>query len=596
MRDTIQKTAILFLLIIFITPTTTGQESNILTEKWRNAIGANLIEKPKVFNIFIGDLNYNGRDEVSITTFGQGGKTYAKQRNRIFVFTGNGSTFWEYGFEYPINTVEIIDINNDRNLEHILSAGQKLERIQRGMIRIIGWNGEKLRGFDSTSNIRVLAINDINNDKYNEIAGGTDNKVLLIRPHGERIWDYPQKGNGVLENPVDNIDFKDVDGDSIPEIVAASDVIYYIHPDNVVLATYDMDPLVQPEKKGFKFIKVLDLSLSKNNEVLAVTNDNKFYSIKIDRIDVLKTNFKNYNRLILEKSWYYALDCDVLKIITFNADEDDQDEILVSCSDQILRLLDHNGVLKWDYIIDGQINDMTISDMDDDKIDDILIGSSAGTIYLIGKDGSFKWKYPTYEIIEKIGSGDLNRDGLNEIVIATKKPEVIAYHVNQTFTVKRRADMLYNLGRDEYISSNYNIAEDYLMKAKDLFTILDDVRGLTDTQDLLARIQTEKIEARRKEADVYYEKASESFISEEYDTSLNFAKKAKKMYQEFGDTENVLKTELLILRIEKVLEGSIPGDTIPASFNKTKVTLEDDSAYEAEIALPWIFPKALTDN
>jgi hypothetical protein len=559
---------VVFTALIFSTHFTAAQEADILNEIWEHELGPSLVEKPDILNLFVGDINNDFKAEVSVVTSGRASTGYTKEKNRVYVYRGNGSTYWEYGVGTTIMDVVLFDINNDQNIEHIVSGGERRENIQRGSLRIMGWNGESLRSFDLASSMDAITVGDLDNDRYHEIAIGSE-RIFLYHSYGEKIWIYPAKGEGVLNNTVGDIVFGNMDKDDYKDIVAGADVLYFLNRNGNLMAEYDLEPDVHYLKKGVKYVDVLDLSAGKYPEIIAVTLSNEVHALRIDELISTGKGEEQVNKITLDESWVKFFDCEINKIQAVNVDADEYLELLVGCSDHVLRALDNNGVLLWDYIVDGEVKDTAIADMDEDGVGDIVVGTSSGTVYLLDLKGNFKWKYVTPDGIIKIGVGDLDGDKLNDIVTVTDNSKIRAYVVNQTFTMRRRADMYYSLGRDNYISSNFDIAEDYLLKARELYSILGYLRGVEDAQTLLSRIGEKRIDNRRVEADMFYDKAQESFINGEYKNAQNFVQRAKTIYMEFGDTENVLKCELLELRIESILKGNVPTETIP-KLNKTE--------------------------
>ncbi|MFH1403529.1 MAG: VCBS repeat-containing protein [Candidatus Altiarchaeota archaeon] len=575
-KSNIIKTLAILTTIVFLSDTVISQEIEVLSKVWEHELGALLIEKPMILKLFVADINRDGRAEISAITTGRTTTGYTKDKNRVYVFRNNGSTYWELGVDDTILDVVLFDVDNDHNLEHVIAAGEEREKLQRGQVQVVGWNGEVLRTFKLSALIDSIAIGDINGDQYYEIGLGSQKRLMVYHRNGERLWMFPPKGEGLLNSTVGKIAFGDVDGDGNEEIIAGSDKLYYIRKNLQLEAVIDIDPDTPLLKKTVKYLDVLDMSQNKLPEVVAVNSNNKLYSIGVFEVRKLGSGENAIIDLILEKSWTKSFDCDITKIIPLNMDNDVFSELLVSCSDHILRMVDNNGVVKWQYIVDGDIRDTVISDMDEDNIQDILVGSSVGTVYLLDLAGNFKWKYSTGKGIEKMGTGDLNYDNIPDLVILSEEPAITAYVVNQSFTLKRRADMYYKLGRENYISSNWDSAEEYMLKAKALYSELEYVRGIEDSQEILSMIGDRRIDRRRAEANIYYEKAQESFISGDYEQAKIFVQRSKEMYTEFGDTENILKCELMEIRLEKLMKGDVEPGELP-KMNKTDTPPEDDN-------------------
>ncbi len=118
------------------------------------------------------------------------------------------------------------DVNNDLNLETVISSGIEQEKISRGVIRVINKDGELLHQYSRTAIAGVMSIQDANDDKYYELLTGSDQKLMLLYVDGDKIWEYPE--SGTLNATVHSVGFIDVDHDKEMEFMYASDRLYFL--------------------------------------------------------------------------------------------------------------------------------------------------------------------------------------------------------------------------------------------------------------------------------------------------------------------------------------------------------------------------------
>ncbi|MFC2163024.1 FG-GAP repeat domain-containing protein [Candidatus Altiarchaeota archaeon] len=573
------KRAFQLTAIITLASMVCAQDIGILREAWSHEIGFSLKDKPDIFDLYIADINGDSQPEISVITTGRTTGGASAQRNRIYVYRGDGTPYWEYGIDHQIKAVIHYDIDNDGNIEHIVSSSEKREKIQRGSLKIIAWNGEHLRSLQTTASMESLAIGDVDSDRYYEIAYGSE-RAFLYRRSGEFVWMYPAKGDGILNQSISKIDFGDVDRDDHDDVIIGADTIYYITPYGELMGSFIVEEDTPYLKRGFKMLELVDLSPLKYDETLVVTLTNEIHAIKV--VDIQKPEHSNLPKIRLEKSWSKYMSCDITKAMTVNLDGDDFPELLFGCSDHVLRAIDNNGVPLWDYIVDGGVADFIIADLNEDKVGDIIVATSKGTLYYLDTNGKFKWKYDTNEGIVKVGSADIDGDKVNDIILISQNSFVKAYVLNQTFNMRRKAETYFRVGRDNYLQGNYNVAEENLLNAKQIYSVLDDSRGLEDIEDLLSRLDDKKVDKRREEADLYYDKAQEAFINTEYKNALGFNKMAKTIYLGVGDSQNVLKCELMEIRIDSMMRGDHPIGNLPPS-NATTTTLPVEESWLPDI-------------
>jgi tetratricopeptide (TPR) repeat protein len=197
-------------------------------------------------------------------------------------------------------------------------------------------------------------------------------------------------------------------------------------------------------------------------------------------------------------------------------------------------------------------------------------------VYSLATDGRVHWKYETNTTLEKMALGDINGDGMQEIVVVTNEPKMYGLALNYTFVQKTSADNIYSEGTRLYRDNSLLEARETLSRAMAIYYNLGFQTEVDKVQSLIDKIDAQISEDRRELADTYYEKARDYYITGEYDSAKRFVSMSKEIYKEFGDSENVLKCELLELRINTVsMPTTMPiVTTVPTTMpNQAVVTI-----------------------
>ncbi|MCX6694709.1 MAG: hypothetical protein NTU61_00215 [Candidatus Altiarchaeota archaeon] len=547
------------LVLLLMVSCATAQEYSLLSMMWNKSISGD-ISKLDILKLYVADIDNDGLYEAVIVTSGNAGTGTTKDRNRVIAYDGSGNVRWDYKVDDVIRESLMYDINNDMSQEFVVASGQTLNNIQRGTIRIIDSRGELLRSYDSTSIMQVLHLTDINEDRYYQLLGGSTLKAILFQTYGERVWTYPAEGKGALSSPATALDSADIDNDKKPEMLVGTDKLYYINNDGSFIGTYDYEPTESSTlKKGFTYLKAFKLSGSEYPDVLVVTKSKTIQAARITKASI-GSNEKYYEEI--NKSWTLEMPADINTIIPTQADEDTFPEFVVGCANNKVYLIDNLGMIKWEYPLNGNVDDMILGDIDEDNITDIVVGTYAGTIYSLDLKGNFKWKQDTTTPILKVGLGDINGDGLDDIVVMKENNILEAYEINKTFVIRKRADNYFHLGQEYMLSMEYEKAIEYFGLAKLTYVNINYEKGVYDCENLTRQAAAQLTENRRKDADVYYSKAQDYFITGDYESALAFAKKAREIYLEFGDSEKVLKCELLELRIKNIINEPVTVTTM----------------------------------
>ncbi|MBD3389192.1 MAG: hypothetical protein GF416_08865 [Candidatus Altiarchaeales archaeon] len=562
------RVAWVFLLVFLISISAAAEEPTVLSPLWEDYPVTGLDERVSVVLNSVVDVDGDGFEDVCVVTSGSAGTRNIKNKNHVSVYTKNGTKMWHYGVDDVIKDAMVFDLDRDQRYEIILSSGQILgtPQIHRGSIRILDSRGNLKRKFDSTAVLNDIHIDDVEGDKYYEVVGGSDGRVYLFRSYGERIWNYPDKGDGLLDIPVMAVNMYDMDSNGRKDIIAGSDQLYFINYNGRLMTQVDVEPDLPKLKKGIRRILIGKLTDTGFPDILVVTDSERIIAVKTTEI-VASTN-ENI-KIKSSVQWTADLKCTVNDIVMVDLDTDDLDEMLVACSDNKLYALDHNGMPIWDYPLDGEPSQLFIKDVDNDQVEDLLVSVLSGTVYLLDLSGNFKWRHNTGVPLMKVASGNIFGDLVDEVVVVSNEPRIMAFMVNETYNIRRRADTAYNLGQEAYITSDYESALEYFREAKNLYIEVGYEKGQVDSERLITLIEGLLQEDSLEAANIMYSRAQDAFFSGDYASAKTLAEKAMDIYKSNGDREGEVKCELLLLQVEKQLEYPQYLSTLPKSTSST---------------------------
>jgi tetratricopeptide (TPR) repeat protein len=290
----------------------------------------------------------------------------------------------------------------------------------------------------------------------------------------------------------------------------------------------------------------------------------------------LKVKSDNLFYYKLEVDWSVNLGCSVKDFLLWKAEGEKYDNILVACSDNKIYELNRNGVIVWTYPLDGRPTSMYIEDVDGDGIDDLLVSVASGSVYALDLSGDFKWRYTIDKPLMKVAAGDMAGDGNKEVAVVTEDPAIKVYNVNETYTERRKAFTLFYLGRDEFLASR-NLIQSlaHFKEAKAIFVKLGDEQKAMECQTYIARIEAMLNNTQGQEADMLYARANEYLQTGEYDNALSSLEKAASIYSDNGNSDGIVKCELLKLQIEKI-KKTPPTATLAKTTTTTIAELSKD--------------------
>lgn len=560
--------AIALLLMCFA-----SAESGVLDHVWNITLKGDLPDK---VDVDYGQVIRTGFDKgrILVVTSANPATGQTRLKNKVYAYNGNGSIYWAVGMDEWIRSAKVYDVDRDETDEVIVTTGQSFQAISRGKIHIIGSYGNMLRRVSDTSIYETVMITDLNGDRYYELLAGSEGKASLFGIGLEKIETFPKKGGGLLPKKVDGIAAGQLDMEGAEEVAVAADKIYVTTLNFSTLSTVDFQENRPLLKKGYKYVEIGDFTNNPRNDLFIVTNEDKIYDIVINESSYVAGT----DLFSMEKVWKLNPECDISLIKTLNADEDSEKEVFIGCENRIVKMIDGHGKIMWSYVLDSRPVGLELKDLDEDGVDDIVILTKTGTIYLLNKGGEFLWRYETNRDSSLLMIGDVAGESDNEVMVVDDSTTLYLFRTNKTFIYRKKGDSLYNIGQKYYWEGLYQDSIEKLTQARSMYNRVNYSFGITEADKLIEKIDVESRSQRRKEADIFYEKAQESFIEGDYELSSSYLSKAKTLYREFGESEGVLKVELMELRIKRIIDEQRMGTTIPSTASVE--TLPDTSGQQ----------------
>lgn len=559
----INKAIAIALTLCFLTGLASPQQSsNALNVRWNTSIGAPSKEiKSNIIDITASDINRDQHEEIVVVSGGSITSTLAPTNNFVYVYARDGTLMWVKGIDDEIKSAYVKDVDRDGFQEIIIGSGQMMQEISRGRIYVMRSTGEISMTHHSTTIINNLFVTDLDGDKLDDFIGGSSKQVKVFDAYGLRKWDY------LVGDEVTTVAAADVMEDDSKEVLVGSKNFYLLNGLGVKEFSFNVENETGKINDEVDTITVANLTDYHYASILITTKkDEKVYAYRSE-----------YNRslgtYVMALRWSRQLGGKVTAIKAVNLDQDNMDEVLVGSDEDYLTALDGDGTVLWTFKANSDIMDVDVEDLNNDEREEVVFGTLYGTIYVLSKRGEFMWRYDLDDPINRLEVADLDKDPYREIIVGTMRRMLYVFELNQTFTDLQMAEDLYIKAQELYVISEYELARQNLEHALSLFTKVEEATGIKKTENMLRDIEDKFSGLKKQNADTAYEKSQEYFISQEYELSRKYGLEAKSLYEELKDTQGLLKTELLLLRIDKVL-GRVVEESTTTYLTTTTVPQE----------------------
>lgn len=496
---------ILLVILILVSISALASAQSDPTLKWK------FTAKEGINSIYVSDLDGDGKIEIIAA---------ASIDGMVYVIDNKGKIKWTYNVICPVSGVYAADLDNDGKQEVMMSSCEYLT--------ITNSNGTKIGQIHSWRGIKDVYASDIDNDNFKEIIATINpspysNGISVIDKNGKKKWSYS------MEDRPYSVYASDLNNDGNQEIIVGTSEKEgrAFKPGHVYVLNSSGDMLWKFKTTGgVNYVSASDIDNDGSEEIL-VGSYYRFYVLD-----------KNGN-----ERWNYTMGGYIYSAKTVDLDMDGNNEIVVGSND--LFVLDKNGNLIWKDRVGTEVYDILLEDIDNDGNPEILVGSDR--IYIFGQKGNLDWKSDGYLAVKGVYAIDLDNDNFKEIVAGTLDKNLYAFDVVNYAKIKL-ADSYYEKAQNFYTATDYENASRYAHMAGEIYSEISNSDGISKSKLLVSQIEklSERVGTDRIDADAFYKSAEDFYFSRQYMNASAYARKAKEKYSSIGDTEGISRSNSLI--------------------------------------------------
>ncbi len=511
-----RRTLILFIGLIFCINIVCADSSDYFTLKWEFSPGGGVVF------LEIIDLEGDGESEIIV---GSSKQMMGGAAGWINILDKDKNSVGQYFLPGHVTGMVVADIDGDGEKEIITSVFSRLHVVDKTGKK--KWDMTPRYGYDITS----ISVDDIDGDDKKEIlvgagSGSLHNSLFAISS-GRIIWSIPTMGE------VRTITSDDLDDDGNKEILIGCYGRWGSYNTNAAMQVFNNSGakrFTYATRRGVASIHVADIDSDGNKEIL-VGSYNEFYVLDKDGTEL----------------WQYSTGGLIRDIAVDDIDEDSKKEIILGSND--VYVLDSQGGLEWKNSAGPEVYELELMDLNKNGVNEIIAASSDGG-YVIKKGGETLWEYEG-NTIRAIATGDLESDGYIELAMGSGSKTVTLFQ-SETYAKEQEAYTNYKLAESSYNKGDYSDAMDYVQKAEDLYSQLENSAGVMNAQTLISRIEGDAKRIRDEEtlADDYYDKSANAYLSGDYINASKYAQKAKYKY-------TYLKNSVAAEKCDELIENSL---------------------------------------
>lgn len=490
---------------------------------------------------------------------------------------------WKFSAEGGVVFVDTADLENDGAQEIIIGSREFMLSGGAGWINILEKDGNCRSQYPLPGPLTVMVVADLENDGEREVMGSVFSRIHVLDKDGKKKWDMsPRYGYNIREIYVD-----DLDGDGIKEILVGAgprtsrirDGLFVISSTGKILwsayvrgeihsiASGDLDGdgskevLIGCYGRGgtYNSQAVMYVFNSTGEERFNYATERGVASILVDDInsdgvkEILVGTYRNLYVLDNEGKdlWQYSTDGLIRKIISDDIDNDTEKEIILASND--VYAVTSDGDLDWKNAVGPEVYDLMVMDLNKDGLKEIIVGSDSA--YVLDSDGETLWEYTTGGVVNAVSVGDLENDGYFELALGSADKTLYLFQ-SETYAKEEEANKNYKVAEKYYNKKDFDKAMRYALKAKELYSEVENEKGLRDTETLISKIESDsrRLDQEEVQADIYYNKSVNFYLAGEYINASKYAQKAKYKYSYLKKYEAVEKCNELINNSDKFLE------------------------------------------
>ncbi|MFC2162408.1 FG-GAP repeat domain-containing protein [Candidatus Altiarchaeota archaeon] len=229
---------------------------------------------------------------------------------------------------------------------------------------------------------------------------------------------------------------------------------------------------------------------------------------------------------------------------------DGNDDIIVGTNIGDVLSINHKGEPGWRQKIDDIVTDIEIQDIEDDGFNDIILSSRDKKVYIMDPNGNINWKHSFRNDIYGLEITDLDKNNIKEIIVYSRN-NITCMQLTEFYVKRRKGMTYYTTAGDSLNLGDYTKAMIYAQKAKQMFEDINDQDNLGRTSILIDGIGDDLVEYKKHEADRYYQTALSAYSVNDFDTALQYARKSEELYKEINSENGIGIINSLVDQIKK---------------------------------------------
>jgi len=246
--------------------------------------------------------------------------------------------------------------------------------------------------------------------------------------------------------------------------------------------------------------------------------------------------------------------------IPLNLDDDDYDEILLTSGD-IAYARDVNNEPLWEYDAGEEIRGIIVNEITEGNESIVLFTDSH--LHSVSRDGEPEHVYSpglTYGINDVV-IDDFENDGKREFMIFSTD-EVYVFNINWNRVNKEKADDYYRRANEYFTIKDYENATTYIKKAKKIYTEFNDNENVLRCSIIIAKIAAGARDEKKALAESYYRLAEYYYNGTLYENASAYVMDATRAYIELRDGKGIAKCNALSMKIKAAMESTTTSTSL----------------------------------
>jgi len=446
---------------------------------------------------------------------------------------------WNQSTKEVVSGLAFADLDADGASELYVSASSE------GAVYGYDALGDVLWKFQAPSYLFTLA------SSGSDLLAGAGSHVYSVSAEGESAWKAY-----TAHNPVKSIAAASLDDD------AGSEFVYGTYDDkcstNYVTALDGDGQSLWSYSLGYfnpQVIRAADFSGDGASELVVGT----VYRARSSASSKCTPAYTSEASVIAldasrEVLWEYLTESGVLSLASGDLDGDGTLEVALGTYSAVV-VLDSAGTKLFSVDSDVPVPAVAIADVNSDGRGEVLVAGKE--VIALDSAGSVLWTGDTLDNVYTLTAADLNNDGAAEVVAGSEAVYVFDGNGKQLFKGEKQ------LSIHELAAADLD-GDGYLeVAAASVKKVLVYGTGFS---------------ARRQQALAFYNMAKDRYTGEDYNLSLAYAERARKIFLELGDMDSVAKTMKLSDTVSARMRGEAPppgeiediSDEVPSPLEVSK--------------------------